>query len=56
MSRLTYVSEQDSSCPTAASDPGVEGHKVGSISVISLVRLMALKLVVVGVRLKLRPL
>ncbi|XP_044099598.1 centrosomal protein of 192 kDa isoform X1 [Neovison vison] len=35
MSRLTYVSEQDSSCPTAASDPGVEGHKSDVTSELS---------------------
>ena len=55
VSRLTYVSEQESSCPTTASDPGLEGHKVGSISVASSVRLMALKSMIVGVRLKFRP-
>ncbi|XP_045880017.1 centrosomal protein of 192 kDa isoform X3 [Meles meles] len=35
VSRLTYVSEQDSSCPTAASDPGLEGHKSDVTSELS---------------------
>ncbi|XP_032731711.1 centrosomal protein of 192 kDa isoform X4 [Lontra canadensis] len=35
VSRLTYVSEQDSPCPTAASDPGLEGHKSDVTSELS---------------------
>lgn len=43
VSRLTYVSEQESTCPTMTSDHGLEDHKVGSSFFISLVRLLAPK-------------